>query len=63
MRVAIIDTGLKTEHQSMNAAAFDHALEEDATADGKTVADYKLLNQAEIQSKLTQLNAYKRDGR
>lgn len=62
MRVAIIDTGLKTEHQSMNAAAFDHALEEDATADGKTVADYKLLNQAEIQSKLTQLNAYKRDG-
>lgn len=62
MRVAIIDTGLKTEHQSMNADAFDHALEEDAVADGKTVADYQLLTQAEIQSKLTQLNAYKRDG-
>ncbi len=62
MRVAIIDTGLKTEHQSMNADAFDHALEEDAAADGKTVADYQLLTQAEIQSKLTQLNAYKRDG-
>lgn len=63
MRVAIVDTGLKTDHQSMNADAFDHAIEEDATADGKTVADYKLLDQAEVQSKLIQLNAYKRDGK
>ena len=62
MRVAIIDTGLKTDHQSMNSEAFDHALAEDATADGKTVAEYQLLSQTEIQSKLTQLNAYKRDG-
>lgn len=35
-KVAIIDTGLDTNHQSMNAEAFDHAIEE-VRAGGKTV--------------------------
>lgn len=35
-RVAIIDTGTDTDHQSFNSSAFDYALEQDAVRAGKT---------------------------
>ena len=55
-RVAIIDTGLDTDHQSFNADAFDYAVAEDAEKAGKTVADYNLLTADEISSVASELN-------
>jgi lactocepin len=55
-RIAIIDTGLDTTHQSFDAEAFDHAVAEDAEKAGKTVADYNLLTADEISSLSGQLN-------
>lgn len=64
MRVAIIDTGLDTDHQSFDSEAFVHALEEDAAEAGMTYAQFvekkDLLDEAEIADKLAQLNAYKK---
>jgi lactocepin len=57
-RIAVIDTGLDTDHQSFSPDAFQYALEQDAKAAGRTVASYGLLSANEIASKLTQLNAY-----
>ena len=57
MRIAIIDTGLDTEHQSFNSEAFDYAIAEDAKNDGVSAASYDLLDTAEIAEKLKQLNA------
>lgn len=59
MRIAVIDTGTDTDHQSFDAAAFDYAIAQDGE-------DYDLLDADEISQVLTQLNAYKRtlkDGR
>ena len=42
-RIAIIDTGIDTDHQSFDAGAFDYALAQDAEAAGKTVVVYNLL--------------------
>ena len=39
-RVAIIDTGTDTDHQSFNSSAFDYALEQDAVRAGKTAEEY-----------------------
>lgn len=61
-RIAVIDTGLDTDHQSFDPAAFDYALAEDAEKAGRTVESYGLLDAGEIAEKLTQLNAYRRDG-
>ena len=60
-RVAVIDTGTDSDHQSFNAEAFHHALEEDAAAAGKTVASYGLLDAAEIARKLPLLNIAEED--
>ena len=60
-RIAVIDTGLDTDHQSFDAAAFDYALAEDAEQAGRTVESYGLLDADEITGKLTQLNAYRRE--
>lgn len=57
MRIAIIDTGLDIAHQSFDNDAFLHALEEDAAADGVAVSSYDLLDAAEIEGVLSQLNA------
>lgn len=57
MRIAVIDTGTDTNHQSFDAAAFDYAIAEDEKVSGET---YDLLDAAEIGQVLTQLNAYKR---
>lgn len=56
MRIAVIDTGTDTDHQSFDAKAFAHAIAEDEAASGKT---YDLLSAKEIAEKLHQLNAYK----
>ena len=53
MRIAVIDTGTDTDHQSFDAAAFDYALAQDG-------GDYDLLDAEEIAAVLPQLNAYKR---
>ncbi len=50
-RVAVIDTGLDTDHQSFRADAFAYALEQT----GKSV---DLMDTADIAAVLTQLNAY-----
>ena len=57
MRIAVIDTGLDTDHQSFASDAFLYAVEEAAAATGKT---YDLLDAGEIQAVLTELNAYTR---
>ncbi len=63
-RVAIIDTGLDTGHQSFDNGAFLHALEEEADEAGMTLEAYmakkELLNAGKISGVLTKLNAYKR---
>ena len=63
-RIAIIDTGLDTEHQSVNDAAFQYSLTQLAQEDGMTldafVAQNDLLDVEEINSVLEQLNAYGR---
>ena len=53
MRIAVIDTGTDTDHQSFDAAAFDYAIAQDG-------GNYDLLDADEIDGVLTQLNAYKR---
>ena len=53
MRIAVIDTGTDTDHQSFSAAAFDYAIAQDG-------GNYDLLDAGEIAGVLTQLNAYKR---
>ncbi len=55
-RIAVIDTGLDYLHQSFDADALMHALEEDAEKAGTTVADYNLLTEEEISSVAGELN-------
>lgn len=59
-RIAIIDTGLDTDHQSMDNGAYLHALEENAKAAEMSTEDYmaslNLLDEEEIASVLPQLN-------
>ena len=61
-RVAIIDTGLDVEHEAFNAGAYLHSLSQLAAAAGKDVQAYtdglNLLDQAEINQVLRDLNAY-----
>ena len=63
-RIAIIDTGLDTDHQSFDAGALAHALSEDAQLAGMSYEKYleslDLLDQAEIAEKLPQLNVAER---
>ena len=55
--IAVIDTGLDTDHQSFSAEAFAYALEEAASVTGKT---YELLDAEDIEKVLPELNAYTR---
>ena len=55
--IAIIDTGLDTDHQSFDAEAFKYAVEQAAKETGKT---YDLLSVSDIDAVLTELNAYNR---
>ena len=56
-RIAVIDTGLDTDHQSFDPEAFAYGLEQAAKESGRT---YDLLDTEEIGSVLHQLNAYRR---
>ena len=63
-RIAIIDTGTDTDHQSFNAAAFEYSLAYWAGKADMSVEEYKasldLLDASEIESVLNRLNAYER---
>ncbi len=59
-RIAIIDTGLDSDHPSFDAQAYLASLEETAKASGKTIADYALLETEELSSVLETLNAFER---
>lgn len=63
-RVAIIDTGTDTDHQSFDNGAYLYALQQNAEAKGMTPENYKeslnLLDTADIAGVLTELNAYER---
>ncbi len=58
-RVAVIDTGLDTDHQSFDPDAFLYGIAEASEDNGVDYAQ-QLLSEQEIASVLTQLNAYKR---
>ena len=58
-RIAVIDTGTDTDHQSFSAAGFDYSLAKQAEQAGKTVADYNLLDVEEITGVLDQLHVGK----
>ena len=59
-RVAVIDTGIDTDHQSFSAKGLEHAFALNAEAAGMTTEDYiaslELLDEEEIASKLELLN-------
>ena len=55
-RIAVIDTGIDSDHPSFDAAAFDAHLNETAQAAGKSVTDYDLLSADEIAAVLPNLN-------
>lgn len=59
-RIAVIDTGTDTDHQSFSAAGYEYALRQNAEAKGMSYEDYvaglNLLDAAEIAEKLDQLN-------
>ncbi|WP_035784253.1 S8 family serine peptidase, partial [Butyrivibrio sp. MC2021] len=58
-RIAVIDTGIDSDHPSFDGAAFDAHLAETAEKAGKTVEDYNLLTAEEIETVLPSLNASK----
>ena len=63
-RIAVIDTGTDTDHQSFQAEAFVHALEENASQAGMSYADYietlDLLDEEEIASLLDKLHIHEK---
>ena len=63
-RIAIVDTGTDTDHQSFDNGAYLHALAENADAKGMSLDEYKaslnLMDQEAINAVLSQLHAYQR---
>ena len=61
-RIAVIDAGLDTDHQSFNAGAYRYALEQQAAEKGLDAASYidslDLLDPEEVEAVLKQLNVY-----
>lgn len=55
-RIAVIDTGIDTDHQSFDAGAFDYSLTQQASKANKAVSDYNLLNADQISKVLSQLH-------
>ena len=59
-RVAVIDTGIDTDHQSFSSKGLEYSLALNAEAAGMSVEDYMeslgLLDEEEINAKLDQLN-------
>ena len=64
-RIAVIDTGLDTDHQSFDPAAYLYALQKNAERAGVTYEEYvaglDLLDAKEVAEKLTQLNVAERN--
>lgn len=60
-RIAVIDTGIDSDHPSFDGGAFDVHLQETAEEAGKSVEDYNLLDAEEIASVLPYLNALSRN--
>ena len=65
-RIAVIDTGTDTDHQSFDNGAYLYALAENAAEKGMTTEAYMasldLLDAEEIETVLKHLNAYERIG-
>ncbi len=63
-RIAIIDTGLDTDHRSFDSGAFAHALADNAAQAGMSYEEYlagiDLLDQDELTQKLSQLHIAQR---
>lgn len=61
-RIAVVDTGTDTDHQSFSEGGYEYALALEAEKKGMTYEEYvdslNLLSAAEIGEKLTQLNCY-----
>ena len=61
-RIAIIDTGLDTDHQSFDASAFRYSLEQQAAEKGMDADSYiqslDLMNMMDTEDVLTELNIY-----
>ena len=59
-RIAVIDTGLDTDHQSFSQAGYDYALEKLAAAKGMALEEYEaslhMLTQEDVANKLDLLN-------
>ena len=66
MRIAIVDTGTDTDHQSFDNGAYLYALEQNAAAKGMSYEEYvaslDLLDAEEIAAVLPNLNATERVG-
>ena len=64
-RIAVVDTGLDTDHQSFDPEAFAYALQENAERAGVSYEEYvaslNLLSAEEVAQKLSQLNVAKRN--
>lgn len=56
-RIAVIDTGIDTDHPSFDPGAFRHGLAASGQEKGKDISDYHLLDKGEIEGVLNQLNA------
>ncbi len=59
-RIAVVDTGLDSDHPSFSGAAFDYSLMVTATKNDKQIADYDLLDTAKIGQVLSKLHASER---
>ena len=61
-RIAVIDTGLDTDHQSFSASAYRYALEQQAAEKGLDAESYiqslDLMNMMDTEEILTELNIY-----
>ncbi len=60
-RIAVIDTGTDTDHQSFDDKAFEYSLSKQAEKANKTVESYHLLEMKEIEDVLDKLNVHKID--
>ena len=56
--IAVVDTGLDTDHQSFDPVAFEHAI---SLVEAEKGVKLDLMDASDIAPVLTQLNAYKRD--
>ena len=61
-RVAVIDTGIDSDHISFDSGAFEYGLLVSAVKNGKNVTDYDLLDEEEIAQVLPELHVAQVNG-